>query len=185
MAAARPGCDPHLLGRRRAGHPGGDARRSRPSAAPRAARARPRADLWRRPAGRRRLRGLRRARAACRSTTRSIPTTHHPGAARAALRRRPRLPRQPPARPRGAGRAVLPRARGATARTARSCSAAPAGTTSRCRRTSATSATSTRASTTPSTARRSRCSTSPATAWRRSASRPPPASSRRPAPAPA
>jgi spore maturation protein CgeB len=36
------------------------------------------------------------------------PETHHPGGAGRALRRRPELPGQPPARPRGAGGGVLP-----------------------------------------------------------------------------
>ena len=36
------------------------------------------------------------------------PATHHPVPAGSALRRRPGLPRQPPARPRGAGRGILP-----------------------------------------------------------------------------
>ena len=80
------------------------------------------------------------------------PDDHHPVPPRPALRRRPRLPRQPPARPRGAGRGVLPRARPRTRPSSASCSAAAAGTTSRCRRTSAGSATSPRATTTRSTA---------------------------------
>ncbi len=82
-------------------------RRPGPSAAPRDAVARPRLHLWRRAAGRRRPTRASAPGAACRSTTRSIPTTHHPGAAGAALRGRPRLPRQPAARPRGARRAFF------------------------------------------------------------------------------
>ena len=127
-------------------------------------------------------RALRRARAACRSTTRSIPTPTTRSTAEPRFACRPRLSRQPPARPRGAGRGVLPRARGACCPSAASCSAATAGTTRRCRRTSRISAMSTRTSTTRSTARRWRCSTSPATAWPTSASRRRPACSRRRAP---
>ena len=56
--------------------------------------------------------------------------------ARPALRGRPRVPRQPAARPRGARRGVLPARRRAARRARRSCSAAPAGRTSRCRPTS-------------------------------------------------
>ena len=59
-------------------------------------------------------------RLACRSTTRSIPTTHLPVAPDRALRRRSRLPGQPAARSRGAGGGILPRARGGAARRARS-----------------------------------------------------------------
>ena len=104
------GRDAHLLGRRRAGDAGRAARRAGSSAAPRPARARPGADLWRR-------RPVVAAYAAlgardCVPIYNALdPETHHPVAARAALRGRPRLPRQPPARPRGAGRGVLPRAR--------------------------------------------------------------------------
>ena len=47
------------------------------------------------------------------------PSTHHPVAPDRAVRGRPGVPGQPPARPRGAGRGVLPRAGGAAARTAR------------------------------------------------------------------
>ncbi len=63
------------------------------SAAPRPARARPGADLRRR--RRRWSRPTRlRARARCVPIYNALdPATHHPGAARAALRRRPRLPR--------------------------------------------------------------------------------------------
>ena len=66
---------------------------------------------------------------------------HHPVAARSALRRRPRLPRQPPARPRGAGRGVLP----AAARVAAGAAFLLGGTgwdDKACRRTCARSATS-------------------------------------------
>ena len=57
------------------------------------------------------------------------PRTHLPVGARPALRRRPRLPRQPPARPRSARRGVLPARGGAAAASDASCSAAAAGTT--------------------------------------------------------
>ena len=101
---------------------------------------------------RRAYRGARRARSACRSTTRSIPTTHYPVPPDPRFAARSRLSRQSPAGPRGARRGVLPRAGGAAARASASCSAAAAGATSRCRPTSATSVTSTRAITTRSTA---------------------------------
>ena len=81
---------------------------------------RPRAHLWRRPAGRRGLRGLRRAplradlqRARSRRRIIRSPPDR-------ALRGRPVLSRQPPARPRSAGRAVLPRARRGACRIAAS-----------------------------------------------------------------
>ena len=114
------------------------------------------------------------------------PDTHHPVDAGAALRRRP-----------GASSATgCPTAR----RASRSSSCArprccPSGAFllggSGWERQAAAaeralrSATSTRATTTPSTARRSRCSTSAARAWRATASRRRRACSRRPAPAPA
>ena len=103
---------------------------------------------------------------ACRSTTRSTrrPTIRSPP--EPALRRRPRLPRQPPARPRGAGRARSSSSRPRGCPSGASCSAATAGTTSRCSAQRAPPRPCRHgASTTPSTPRRSRCSTSPATAW--------------------
>ena len=61
------------------------------------------------------------------------PETHSPAApSRRALHGRPGLSRQPAARPRGAGRGVLPARGGARCPSACSCWAAPAGTTSRC-----------------------------------------------------
>ena len=147
-----------VLGRRCARDAG--ARRSRD-----AGRSVPRADpalrsgshLRRRRAGRARATARSARATACRSTTRSIRRRTIP--VRAAIRASPAtwLPRQPPARPRGARGGVLPARRGAAAASDASCSAAAAGTTSRCRRTSATSATSTPRITTRSTARRSRC----------------------------
>ena len=99
----------------------------------RAAAARLRADLWRRRAGGRGL-SRRSARARCVPIYNALdPATHHPVPPDAALRRRSRLPRQPPARPRGAGRGVLPAPRPRNCRSGVSCSAARAGTTSRCR----------------------------------------------------
>ena len=173
-----------VLGRRRAGHARSRARRPGRSV-PRAGPAlRPGPHLRRRRAGAS-TPTRRSARAtACRSTTRSIPSTHHPVAPDAALRGDLALPRQPPARSRGARRGVLP------ARRARSCPTARFllggsgwARQAACRPTCATSATSTRATTTRSTARRWRCSTSAATAWRATASRRRRACSRRPAPA--
>jgi hypothetical protein len=64
-------------------------------------RARLCADLWRRPAGRRRLRGLWAHGAAVPIYNALDPGDTSPGAARCALRRRPGLPRQPAAGPRG------------------------------------------------------------------------------------
>ena len=108
---ARPGrpvprADPAL-------RPGPHLRRRRPvvERLPSARRARLRADL-------------QRARSR-RPTTRSPPDPRFAA--------RPRLPRQPPAGPRGAGRGVLPRAAAGCCPSAASCSAAAAGTTSRCR----------------------------------------------------
>ena len=95
------------------------------------------------------------------------PATHHPVPRRPALRGRPRLPRQPPARPRGAGRGVLPRACRARCPAQRSCSAATAGTTSRCR--ANVRARRPRLHARPQRLQllgRRRCSTSAATAWR-------------------
>ena len=74
------------------------------------------------------------ARAVRADLQRARPGDAHPGAARSAIRGRPRLSRQPPARPRGARRGVLLQGRGAAAASAASCWAAPAGATSRCRR---------------------------------------------------
>ena len=104
-----PGRDPHLLGRRCAGDARRDARRPRPPAPPRrcprstscspTAAAPPVVDAY----------AALGARAACRSTTRSTPRpiTRSPPDPRFAADLA--LPRQPPARPRGAGRGVLPR----------------------------------------------------------------------------
>ena len=102
-------------------------------------------------AGRGCLRGLRRARAACRSTTRSIRRPIIP------CRAEPRfaadlafLGNRLPDREARVEEFFLER-RGAAARARASSSAAPAGRPRPCRRTSARSATSTRATTTPST----------------------------------
>ena len=72
------------------------------------------------------------------------PATHHPVPAGPALRRRPRLPRQPPPRPRGPGRGRSSWSLPPPSRTGASSWAAPAGTTSRCRPMSAISAMSAR-----------------------------------------
>ena len=67
-----------VLGRRRAGDARPRAARSARSVSRADPALRPGPHLRRRRAGGRRLRGARRAATACRSTTRSIPTTHHP-----------------------------------------------------------------------------------------------------------
>ena len=115
MRRRAPGRDPHLLGRRRAGDAGRAARRPEPSPAPGAARRSTSCSPM--AAGRRWSPPTRASApgAASRSTTRSIRRRIIPVPPEAALRRRPRLPRQPAAGPRGAGRDVLPRRRGAPA----------------------------------------------------------------------
>ena len=102
--------DPHLLGRGRPRHPRRAARERRPRAPPRAPRPRPRPHLRRRAAGGRGLRRLRRPPLRA-DLQRPRPRDPPSRAGRGSLSRRPVLSRQPPSRPRGPGRAVLPGAR--------------------------------------------------------------------------
>ena len=130
-----------------------------------AARLRPGPHLRRRHAGLRRLSPARRT-AVRADLQRARSRRPSSGAAGPPLRRRSRVPRQPPARSRGAGRGVLPQPRPRRHPSSASCSAAAAGTTSRCRRTCDGSGMSRRATTMRSTAPPAACSTSAARAWR-------------------
>ena len=113
------------------------------------------------------------------------PTTHFPVPAEDRFKRRSLVPRQPPARSRGAGRGILPRTCGAAAGTPfpdrRQRLGHEADAVQRARHRPRLHARAQRLQ----HLARSPSSTSPATAWRRPASRRRRASSRRPAPAPA